>query len=310
MKISVVIPLYNKRDTILRALNSVLNQTLQPYELIVVDDGSTDGSGEVVAGFKNRDIRLITQPNAGVSAARNRGVAEAKGDWIAFLDADDEWKTNYLETISSLFEKYPACNLLATSYLLQDHRGRRRKIILNKLQFKDNDGLLDNYFEVSSSSHPPLWTSAVTIKRSALDSIGGFPVGIKSGEDLLTWARLAVVNNIAYSLSPLAVFIQDAAHTYNDKPNRIPQVPDFVGGELERLAVLNENVPGIRHYASHWHKMRASIFLRLGIKKQAFKDVMKALSLHPLNFHAFVYMFLLFMPASLVNFVFKKFGRV
>jgi glycosyltransferase involved in cell wall biosynthesis len=309
MRISVVIPLYNKRDTVLRALNSVLMQTIQPYEIIVIDDGSTDGSGDVVARFKNRGIRLIAQTNAGVSAARNRGVAEAEGDWIAFIDADDEWMTKYLETITSLYERYPECNLLATSYLLQDHRGRRNEIILNKLPFRDKHGLLDNYFEVSSSSHPPLWTSAVTVKRSALESIGGFPLGIKSGEDLLTWARLAVVNNIAYSLSPLAVFIQDAAHTYDDKPNRIPQVPDFVGSELERLAVLNNNVPGIKHYASHWHKMRASIFLRLGFKKQAFKDVMKALSLDPLNFHAFVYLFLLLIPAFLVNFVFKTFGR-
>ena len=119
MKISVVIPLYNKRTSVIRALNSVLSQTIQPEEIIVVNDGSTDGSEQLVNELNHPLVRLINQPNAGVSAARNRGIKEAKGDWIAFLDADDEWMPEYLETIKSLSEKYPpvfsACNFLSSS---------------------------------------------------------------------------------------------------------------------------------------------------------------------------------------------------
>jgi hypothetical protein len=309
MKTSVVIPLYNKRDTVARALSSVLSQTVQPEEIIVVDDGSTDGSRGVVAALGNKNIRLIDQSNSGVSAARNKGIAEAKCDWISFLDADDQWMPDYLETVSSLSDRYPDCNILSTSYLLQDHKGLQKRIILKNMPFREKDGVLSNYFEVSSSSHPPLWTSAVTVKKSALEAIGGFPVGIKSGEDLITWARLAIGNSIAYSSTPLAVFIQDAAHTYYDRPNRLPQDPDFVGGELESLASLHREIPGIRHYAAQWHKMRASIFLRLGMKKQAFTDVIKSLSMRPLNTHAFFYLVLLLIPASMVNYTFKKFGR-
>ena len=114
---------------------------------------------------------------------------------------------------------------MATSYFLQDFKNQRKIIKLKKLPFTGDCGLLTNYFEVASSSHPPLWTSAVVVKKEAILSVGGFPEGIKSGEDLLTWARLAATFKIAYSLKPLSVFVQDRAHTYIDKPNRVPQDP-------------------------------------------------------------------------------------
>ena len=116
MKISVVIPLYNKRDTVFRALDSVFNQKFQPLEVIVVNDGSTDGSDLVVAELRNPLIRMISQRNEGVSAARNRGIHAANGDWIAFLDADDEWLPNFLRTIKSLYYNYFPSEVLATSY--------------------------------------------------------------------------------------------------------------------------------------------------------------------------------------------------
>ena len=210
---------------------------------------------------------LISQTQ-GVSAARNRGIKEAKNEWIAFLDADDEWLPEFLETITILSNKYPQCSVLATSYFLQDHNGHKRQSFVKNLPFSGDEGLLTNYFMVAACSEPPIHSSSVVIKRVIFESVGGFPAGITSGEDLLTWARLAISNDIAYCTKPLSIFVQDTAHTYKDRPNRIPQFPDIVGAELGFLAKHNRGTPGIKRYVAHWHKMRASVFLRLGMRKK------------------------------------------
>jgi glycosyltransferase involved in cell wall biosynthesis len=309
MKISVVIPLYNKRISVLRALNSVLEQTIQPFEIIVVNDGSTDGSEQLVNELNHPLVKLFHLQNAGVSAARNRGIAEAICEWIAFLDADDEWKPEFLETIKFLSAVYPSCNVLATAYLLQDHQGNQKKIILNNIAFSEDHGTMANYFEIASSSHPPLWTSAVVVRKSSIEAIGGFPVGIKSGEDLLTWARLAVNNKIAYSIRPLSVFIQDAGHTYSERPTRVPQYPDIVGRELKVLAKQNKKIPGISNYVALWFKMRSSIYLRLGMKKHAFIEALKSLSFRPLNLRIYIYIVLLILPLSTLNNIFRRYSN-
>jgi hypothetical protein len=199
--------------------------------------------------------------------------------------------------------------VLATAYFNQDSRGIRKRIILKKMPFQEDEGLLSNYFEVATCSHPPLWSSAIAIKKSALESIGGFPEGITSGEDLLTWARLAVVNDIAYSTKAGAVYVQNDAHTYNDKPARVPENPDKVGKELATLALGNKTIPGIRNYVAHWHKMRASDFLRLGMKKESIREILNSLSFRLINIQPVAYFLLLVIPASLVSNIFKKFGN-
>src|SRR5207249_4329253 len=119
MNVSVVIPLYNKAPFVRRALDSVLAQTHRALEVLVVDDGSTDGGGAVVAACPDPRVRLITQPNAGPGPARNRGLDEAAGPLVAFLDADDEWLPNYLETCVALLERHgPDIACVSTGYFL------------------------------------------------------------------------------------------------------------------------------------------------------------------------------------------------
>ena len=115
-KISVVIPLYNKEKSIASTLRTVLNQTFSDYEIVIVNDGSTDYSVAEAGKVQDDRIRLIHQQNAGVSAARNRGIEEAKGELIAFLDADDEWSPEYLFTQYHLYQKYPQCDVFACNY--------------------------------------------------------------------------------------------------------------------------------------------------------------------------------------------------
>jgi len=308
MQISVVVPLYNKKEGILKALNSVFQQTFQPSEIIVINDGSTDGSEKLVEELNLPKVRLINQQNSGVSAARNKGIEEAKGDWIAFLDADDMWKPDFLETIVLLHNSYSSATVLATAYELQDYFDAKKPIVLNKIPFKEEQGILNNYFQVATCSHPPICSSAVAIKKEALSQIKNFPVNIKSGEDLLTWARLAINNDIAYSVLPQAVFIQDAAHTYDDRPNRIPEEKDIIGAELITLYNSNKKIFGLKHYVSHWYKMRASIYLRLGQNKKALREIKKSIYYYPLNIKIYIYIIVLLLPLKFRTKIFKKFG--
>mgnify|MGYP000034636178 CR=1 FL=1 len=144
--------------------------------------------------------------------------------------------------------------------------------------------------------------------KIALEKINYFPIGIKSGEDLITWVRLAIFNEIAYTLAPLSVFIQDAAHTYDDKPNRIPENNDIVGLELIKLYKSHKEIPGLKHYVSNWFKMRASIYLRLGNRKEALHEIKKSIFYHPMSWKLYIYIIITFFPLKFRTQIFKRFG--
>ena len=295
--ISVVIPLYNKATYISRTLSSAMMQTFRDFEIVVVDDGSTDDSAAVVESLDISCLRLIKQENAGVSAARNRGIEEAKGEFIAFLDADDVWKPNYLKTQMSLVEKYPQCDVFATNYEFCDKKGKVTPTIIRKLPFDGEDGELENYFEVSSCSHPPICSISIMVRKMAIISIGGFPVGIKLGEDLLTWARLAVKYRIAYSTISSSVYHVEE-YGIKEKPKRVPPDDDVVGKELELIA-KTYHPHFINRYISHWHKMRSSIFLRLSMRKKSICEAIRGLRFWPWNFKLYIYIILNLIPRQL-----------
>lgn len=313
--ISVVIPLYNKEKQIAHTLQSVFNQTLQDFEIVIVDDGSTDGSVAEVEKFSESRIRLIHQKNAGVSAARNRGIEAAKYDLIAFLDADDEWKPEYLATQYHLFQKYPDCSVFACNYEFRNIEGKVTPTIIRKLPFTGEDGILSNYFEVASCSHPPLWTSAIVVKKQAIQAVGGFPVGIKSGEDLLTWARLAIQNNIAYCCCPMAIYntrneqerpLSDLRRT---APPDLRSVKDEVGIVLQHLYKGHRDdgqKKQLAMYVAFWYKMRAVLNLNLNYRFAAIKCSCKSLIFNKKNVNVYLLILLsLFSPYFLVKKILK-----
>lgn len=303
MMISVVIPLYNKERQIAETLRSVLQQSFLDFEIVVVNDGSTDGSVAAAESVQDERIRIIHQENAGVSAARNRGIEEARYEFIAFLDADDRWKSDYLQTQYELTQKYPECSVFACNYEFVHADGSVHPTIIRKLPFEEENGILSNYFEVASCSHPPMWTSAVMVRKEVIQSIGGFPVGIKSGEDLLTWARLACRGKIAYSRDALAEFHMEG-YQRGDKPKRRPDETDQVGRELTRLLDDRGQV-GTRKYLSLWYKMRASIYLRLGERLACLKECAKSLRYNPANIKVVVIAVLACVPEKIRKFILR-----
>ncbi len=294
--ISVVMPLYNKEREVSRAIKSVLNQTVKDFEVIVVNDGSTDKGRDVVSTINDQRIRMINQENRGVSAARNRGIEETRSELIAFLDADDEWMPYFLETIFRLLRNYPSCSVFATNYLYGHINGSFTPPIVRGLQGFPWEGIFESYFKVASKSDPPIWSSAVIVTKKAITSIGGFPLGVAFGEDLLTWAKLALNYGIAYSTHPCAICWPPA--DVHDRPGRFSNLTDIVGQELGKLIKNAENtgVVGLREYAALWHRMRASILLRLGKREMAFKELRIAISLSKVNIKLLLYILIALMP--------------
>lgn len=198
--ISVVIPLYNKVATIERTLRSVFLQSTPPIEVIVVDDGSTDGGAEIAARFTT--VRLIRQTNAGVSAARNRGLVEARGRYVALLDADDAWEPDYLAEITSLIACWPDCTAYATGFSIDSGS---RTVIADTPRVR---GVVDFFAE--SLRHYVLIPSATTLDRNTALSQGGFPEGMRMGEDQYLWTKLARAGNICFSPAPLVRYTKGA----------------------------------------------------------------------------------------------------
>lgn len=298
--ISIVIPLYNKKELIANTLQTVLNQTYQDFEIVIVNDGSTDSSVVEVEKFNDSRIRLIHQKNEGVSVARNRGIREANGEYIALLDADDEWKPNYLATQIELIKKYPEASVFATNYEFHDDKKNATPTVIRNLPFESTDGILSNYFEVASTSHPPMWTSAIIVRNEAFQYIGGFPVGIKSGEDLLTWARLATRYKIAYCTKPMAIFNIEG-YELSERPKRIPAEDDVVGRELIKIN-QTFNPYHMADYISHWYKMRSSVYMRLGMRWHSVKEAFKGLRFNPANYKLLAYIAINLLPRKLQPF--------
>lgn len=260
MKFSVIIPLYNKAPYIRKALESVFAQTYTDYELIVVDDGSTDDSASIVQQFIDErlkvkgeetsravtstynlspityklSVRLITQSNAGVSAARNSGVAASSGDYIAFLDADDWWEPTYLEKMAQLIEDYPKAGLYASNYVY--YKPGKTRVAVNNIE--------TGYFNYPKAYYEgdsmPVTSISVAVPRKVFEEVEGFPFGIKLGEDFLLWSKIAMQYKMAFLNEALAWYNNDVPATLRATRNlhapehhMLFRMEEIIGDRLE-----------------------------------------------------------------------------
>lgn len=189
---SVIVPLYNKEREVESTLRSVLAQTYQPLEIVVVDDGSTDRSAEIVESLGSPLIRLIRQSNAGECAARNRAMSEARGEWFALLDADDEWKPEFLDEVAAMIEEWPDCGIYSTAFDIVSPTGRVRG------NCPTERGVVDNFWRESMTRYVTI-PSATVLSRKAVEQLGGFPEGMKMGGDQWMWIKLASHYGVCFS---------------------------------------------------------------------------------------------------------------
>lgn len=203
---SVVIPLYNKENFIEKTLQSVFNQSFTDYELIIVNDCSTDKSVEVISKLNDEKIQLVNHKvNKGLSASRNTGIKNSNSKYIAFLDADDLWKPTFLEEIHLLIEKYKEASLFATNY--EEIINEKETILpsngADKLQ---ENSLIDDYFDIGILQ--PLYNqSCFCVEKSVFDKIGYYDEKITFGEDIDFNIRANLEFKLAYSKKPLSQYI-------------------------------------------------------------------------------------------------------
>ncbi|AFU99807.1 glycosyltransferase family 2 protein [Simiduia agarivorans] len=215
VEFSVVIPLYNKRDNIIETLSSVVQQTYAPLEVLVIDDGSTDGSAEIVMHAMETNaemacVRLVGKANGGVSSARNLGIQLASGNMVAFMDADDSWEAHFLEEVAMLAQRYPNAVAYATNYQKRLNASHYVDPKIRGLECKTKPHLMNNYFEICAQGDLPFMTSSIAVPKAVLAAVGGFPEGEPMGEDQDMWSRLAMQGQIAYSPRVLAFYHLDA----------------------------------------------------------------------------------------------------
>ncbi len=205
MKFSIVIPLYNKAPYIVSTIESVLAQTFVDFEVIVVDDGSTDGSAELAAGIADNRVRLVRQSNAGVSVARNRAIAMANGEWITFLDGDDWHHPRYLATLLEAQKMYPEADTVACDYLVVPPDAALNlthcwPALTNELSVELITDLPRRWM-----TGPTLCSDTVAVRATRLAQMQPcFVPGESQGEDLDLWFRLAEQSPIAIAHVPLA----------------------------------------------------------------------------------------------------------
>ena len=264
---SVVIPLYNKELSVKNTIQSVLDQTFQEFEIVIVNDGSTDDSVTVVESFNDSRIRLIHQKNQGVSAARNRGIEEAKYEWICFLDADDLWKDNHLEEIVKMMKSYPDEKVFVTSF--EYSSGRKMMGDPNQSEIYKINNFFTEYLKFKNL----MWTSTVVIHKTCVQKSGMFNEKLSLGEDIDLWGRLSKIFSIIKSNKVTAIYRDEAenrsnAGSYNMKKSFLSYL------DFSKMNSKEEK----RFFAFWvWHKLK-----RLYVNKD-FKNVFYLLSKYGLN---------------------------
>lgn len=202
---TVIIPLFNKENFIESTLKSVLNQNFTDFEVLIINDGSTDKSEEKVLKFADSRINYFFQKNSGVSAARNFGIAAAQSDYITFIDADDYWYPNFLQEMFENIVRFPEQKVFSAAIEVETSK----KVFASSYSIvKTGDCELVNYF-TASCKETVICTSCAVFHKSVFEKAGLFDVHLKSGEDTDLWIRIGLHYPILFSWKILARYIYD-----------------------------------------------------------------------------------------------------
>jgi len=219
-KISVIIPTYNRDRFIKEAIDSVLIQDFQDYEIIVIDDGSTDNTKEIVKSLKNKKIRYFFQKNQGRSKARNRAIKLARGQYLAFLDSDDVFLPGKLTKQVKCLDEHPKIGMVYASALTMDENGRK----LRKKYRATSSGLI--YKEVAFTIPLLIILPTVMVRKGIIDRMGGFDERMHSFEDVDLWRRLSKKFPVMAISKPLCT-VRSHVDILREPPQQLLKTIDY-----------------------------------------------------------------------------------
>lgn len=303
MKFSVIIPAYNAEKFITRSLNSVLNQTYKDFEIIVVNDGSTDKTKEVVGQINDERIKVINKNNEGVSVARNTGIKNSIGDYICFLDADDEFLPNHLQHLQNLILKYPDWTFFSTAFCMTQIKDSS---ICIRPQVTHCVQTYKNVVKVMLNKSELIWTGCICIKKEMFNKYGLFEPGIKLGEDTDMWRRIYVHTGLVYSDNITVKRNRDGSeatkrYTRSYKADPLGRIPVF----MEDITISNDvkNSLMIMHEYNKLGVVRS--FLLNGEKNIAWK-LLKDIDTHKIPVKRRIVTYICFLvPSGILRLIIK-----
>jgi glycosyltransferase involved in cell wall biosynthesis len=277
---SVIIPLYNKEKLIAQTINSILNQTFNDFEVIIVNDGSTDNSLNILSNLVDDRFIIYNQDNQGVSHARNFGVEKAKGKYIALLDADDFWHTNHLFELKKLIETFPNAGLFCNNYEI-NYNSKFTKSARFNFEFDNECMIIDDYFKCSIINSVA-WTSSVSFTKESFNAIGQFDKKLRTGQDIDLWIRFALKHDIVFNpIMTMRYNNFDATSlsksTYND--DRYWLIKGFSKEELQDTSLkkyldINRYALSIRCKLNNEIELYKKLKLEIDYKNLNFKQKM------------------------------------
>jgi glycosyltransferase involved in cell wall biosynthesis len=264
--ISIIIPLYNKSEYIENTIKSVKSQKFLDFEVIIVDDGSTDGGVDLARQaicFDSR-FRIVSQKNSGVSSARNHGARLAEGQLLSFLDADDEWDGGFLQQMWVLRLSYPSAKLYSSAYRL-----RRDGTLLEK-SFGIESKVAMNYpfFALAAHHQPAIWTSATLVDSKTFLKVGGFPLEMSVGEDVVLWVKFIAEGDYVFLNECLATYdLTDATSLTKTTSEKVLEDQDKLISFLESSSEGYFSIPS--EYINHYRSIKLSYLVRGRLYKRS-----------------------------------------
>lgn len=245
---SVVIPLFNKAPYVVNTIYSVLAQGYEALEIIVIDDGSSDGGADILRSIDDKRLSIISQENSGASKARNVGIALATGQWIAFLDGDDYWHQDHLAELCEIILAFPAAGLVST-YFTEAYQNDISRVTSRLSNSKGNFEVID-YLSTTYDGMMRVCSSCVAVKKSIFDELGGFDETLCYGEDTELWTRIALHYPVAVSTRVTSVYVKntgglmDTLASQNRKRSPIPNQLEDLSPALTTVFKYSKIHPG------------------------------------------------------------------